>query len=68
MMLTLRTLRQNFQQTAVFLSFPETGFGVSCKLSLMETICMKCQLLFSGENKKNITNLSPVELVHSYKC
>ena len=25
-------------------------------------ICMKCQILFSGENKKNITNLSSAEL------
>ena len=24
-----------------------TGFDVSCKLSPMETICMKCQILFS---------------------
>ena len=28
----------------------------------METICMKCQILFSGKNKKNIINLSSVEL------
>ena len=31
---------------------PRTGFDVSCKLSLMEIICMKCQILFSGKNKK----------------
>ena len=28
----------------------------------IETICMKCQILFSGENKQNITNLSSAEL------
>ena len=28
----------------------------------METICMKYQILFSGKNKKNITNLSSAEL------
>ena len=28
----------------------------------METICMKCQMLFSGKNKKNIINLSSAEL------
>ena len=28
----------------------------------MVTICMYCQILFSGENKKNITTLSPAEL------
>ena len=38
-----------------------TGFGISCKLSPMETIRMKCQILFSGENKKNIS-LSSYEL------
>ena len=27
-----------------------------------ETFCIKCQTLFSGENKKNITNLLPAEL------
>ena len=30
----------------------KTGFDMSCKLSPMETICMKFRILFSGENKK----------------
>ena len=30
----------------------KTGYGFSCKLSPMETICMKCQILVSGKNKK----------------
>ena len=30
------------------------GFDISCKLSTMETICIKCQNLFSGKNKKKI--------------
>ena len=29
----------------------------------METICMGCQILFSGENKKNIISLSSAELL-----
>ena len=29
---------------------------------MKETICMKCQILFSGKNKKKITNLSSAEL------
>ena len=33
----------------------QIGFEISCKLSPMETICMKCQILFSGENKKKIS-------------
>ena len=28
----------------------------------METICMKCQILFYRENEKNIINFSSVEL------
>ena len=40
----------------------KTGFDVSCKLSPKETICMKCQNLFSGKNKKNIINLLAAEL------
>ena len=31
----------------------KTAFDISYKLSLLLTICMKCQNLFSGENKKN---------------
>ena len=35
----------------VFIYFyQETGLDISCKLSPLETICMKCQNLFSGEN------------------
>ena len=30
-------------------------------MSPKETICMKCQILFSGKNKKNIINLSSAE-------
>ena len=28
---------------------------------MTQTICMKCQILFSGEKKKNIINLSSAE-------
>ena len=35
--------------------FQRKGFDISYKLSLMETICMKCQILFSGKNKKNVS-------------
>ena len=31
-------------------SSQETGFDISCKLSPMETICMKCQILFRKSN------------------
>ena len=42
----------------------KTGFGISCKLSPMdpmETICMKHQILFSGKDPKNITDLSSAD-------
>ena len=32
-----------------FLFSRKTGFDISCKLSPMETICLKCQIKFSGE-------------------
>ena len=36
-----------------FLFFPQKiDFDMSCKLSSGEAVCMKCQSLFSGENKK----------------
>ena len=35
--------------------FQKTGFDILCKLSPLETICMKCQNLFSGKMKKNIS-------------
>ena len=38
------------------------GFDISCKLSPVETICMKCQILFSGKNKKTVTNLLSAEI------
>ena len=33
----------------------KTGFDFSCTLSAMYTISMKCQILFSCNNEKNIT-------------
>ena len=39
-------------------------FDISCKLSPKVTICMQCQILFSGENKKNMINLSSAEFGH----
>ena len=41
----------------------KTGYDISCKLSPKETICMKCQILFFGKNKKKIINLSSAENV-----
>ena len=38
-----------------FSYFLENRFGISCKLSSMETIYIKCQNLFSGKITKNIS-------------
>ena len=32
---------------------------------VLETVCMKCRILFSGKNKKTITSLSSTELAQS---
>ena len=41
------------------------GFDISCKLSPEKTICMKCQSLFSGKNKRNISKCSLPKNLHS---
>ena len=46
----------------------KTEFDILCKLSPMQTICKKCQILFSGKNKKNITNLLSAAQSCSRKC
>ena len=43
------------------MSNPVSGFHANC-LQWMETICMKCQILFSGKTKKNIANMSSAKL------
>ena len=55
--------RKHFEIFFLFF-FQKTGFDISCKLSPVETICMKCQILFSRKikkKKKNVINLSPAE-------
>ena len=44
--------------TIFFLFCLEIGFDISWKLSPKETICMKCQSLFSGKNKKKYFKIS----------
>ena len=45
----------------IFSRKQDLTFHANC-LNPMETICMKCQILFSEKNKKNIINLSSSEL------
>ena len=56
----LSTLDKNFSRCHFeffFFFSQKTGFDISCQLSPVETIGMKCQNLFSGKNekKKNIS-------------
>ena len=53
--------RQHFE--ICFFFSQKIGFDISCKLSPKETVCMECQSLFSGKNKKTIINL-PSEFAH----
>ena len=45
-------------------------YDISCKLSPKETICMKCQILFSGKNKKNISKCCMLKFFtqHAKRC
>ena len=51
--LTLSTLDKIFSggHSEIFSYFSQkTGFDISCKLSQLEMICMKCQIRFFWEN------------------
>ena len=48
-----------------FLFSQKTVFDISCKLSPLETICMKRQIMFSRKNKKNIIHLSSAVLAQT---
>ena len=60
---TLPSLSKFSQQHIDDIFFQKIGTDISCKLSLEETICMKCQSLFSGRKKKEkYFKTSPVEI------
>ena len=48
----------------------KVSFDVSCKLSPKETVCIKCQSLFSGKNKKSTSKrlLKFLPIMISVKC
>ena len=52
--LSLLAISADAKLMILFLFSQKTGFDISCKLSPLETICMKCQILFSGKNKNNM--------------
>ena len=66
MMCSVSTLGKIFNRRhTIFLIFPRKQhltFHANCLLWTLETICKKCQMLFSWKNKKNIINMSSAEL------
>ena len=59
--------QQTTYRDDTFLIFQKkkTEFGISCKLSLLETICMKNQILFPGKNKIIFQNVVCWKLMFS---
>ena len=48
-----------------FFFFRKICLDISCRLSPLETMCMKFQSLFSGKNMKYIVHLSSAEFAQS---
>ena len=57
--LTLSMLSKKFSRRhlEILSFFQETGFDISYKFSPEETICMKCQIIFSGYKICRLQNL-----------
>ena len=70
--LTFTTLLANSADDKLVIFFlliyQKTDFDISCKLSPLETICMKYQNLFSGKNKKNISNCRLLKIYSECKA
>ena len=43
----------------------KTGKDIPCKFSPLETMCIKCLILFSGKNRKNISFCHLVKILPS---
>ena len=58
----LKSLRKFSRQQIDYMFFlnffQKTEFDISCKLAPAETICVKCQILFSDTNKKIFQNVA----------
>ena len=63
--LMLNTLGKKLNRFLNIFSYfaQKTGFDTTCKLSPLETICMKCQNLFSGKNIINFLVIFWISLV-----
>ena len=45
-----------------FVFFQETGVGISCEFSPLETVCVRCRDLFSVDDGGGVVDLSSAEL------
>ena len=50
-------MKKKKKKKKTFLRTPENRFEFPYKLPLLETICTKCQILFSGEYEKKYFNM-----------
>ena len=50
-----KNFSRNFEIFFLFFFSKKIGFDTACKLSPLETICMKCQSLFLGEKMRQIS-------------
>ena len=57
--------RKKNKEIFFFLFFRKIRLDISCKLSPLETVHMKCQIQFYGKNKKTLIDLSSAEPAHS---
>ena len=58
--------QQTTYRDDTFFIFPENRIcGISCKLSILETICMKYQIVFPGKNKITFQNVVCWKLMFS---
>ena len=53
------------QNDGFFLFSQKIGFDISSKLSPKDSICMKCERIYFGQNKKNISNFRLLNILPS---
>ena len=52
-----------FEIVFLFFFSQVTGFDISCTLSQLETVCMKCQILLAGKTKKVSSNILSADII-----
>ena len=60
----LQSAKHQFSADVISNFFQPTEFDISCILSLVETIYMKCQNLFSGKKYEKYPQYMSAEIAH----